>query len=344
MGAVEDYAFLNALVSVMADRLRTRAQITALVQQPVADWPAFFSDTGLDDLSLDDLEPETLEQALIRHLCKEADELSRPLTGVKREIIRYWIRRFEIGNLKAIIRGKLTGQPKSRIRENLLGLDRPCQLPTEDLLGTEDAAELLRSLEPTPYGDLARQARRIYEDRKDLFTMEAAIDRSYFAGLEKRVNSLPTTDRQAIRPLLGSVVDQINLVWLLRYRFAYALAPPHAYFLLSPSGYRVTSGELLELVKSASLADALQRIDTLYRGELGQARTITEMEGRLEAMVWRRAHYVLTHTTFNLARPLAYLWLREKQLLAIHAVLKGRLLQLNPAIIERAILESAAET
>jgi V/A-type H+-transporting ATPase subunit C len=285
-----------------------------------------------------------LEHRLIAHLLNEAEDLIRPLTGVRRDLLTHWLRRFEISNLKAIIRGKLARQTNAYIREQLLDLGPASRLPTEELLGTEDAAELLRRLEPTPYGDIARQARAIYEEHQDLFAVEAAIDRSYFAALDKRLNNLTPEDRRDMRPLFGAIIDQINLVWLLRYRFVYGLAPPHAYFLLSPGGYRAGSRELLELVKLGGLQDALRRIAALIGEATSEAPTLRQMEARLEALATRTAHYVLTHTTFNLARAVAYLWLREKQLLRIHAALKGQMLKLSSATIRLAVHGPMVET
>ena len=35
------------------------------------------------------------------------------------------------------------------------------------------------------------------------------------------------------------MVDRVNLVWLLRYRFAYNLSPAQAYYLLIPASHRL---------------------------------------------------------------------------------------------------------
>jgi V/A-type H+-transporting ATPase subunit C len=336
MSAVARYAYLHGLVSVLAERLRHREELDALVEQPAEEVPAFLAAAGLDLPGLPEMDPWHLEQTLIGGLLTESMLLLRPLTGVARDLLMYWLRRFEIGNLKAMLRGKLTGHDQQTIAGELLDLGPMARLPVEELLRTEDAAELLRRLEGTAYGGIARQARAIYEERHDLFTVEATVDRHYFAGLQKRVNGIQDPDRRYLRPLVGSVIDQINLVWLLRYRFAYRLNPPHTYFLLAPGGLHLSSKDLLALVGLDGLAAVLDRLPEPLKGLLAGLTSISAVESAMEEQTRRVGHFALTHTTFNLARALAFMSLREKQLLQIHAILKGRLLHLSPALIRRA--------
>jgi V/A-type H+-transporting ATPase subunit C len=246
------------------------------------------------------------------------------------------MRRFEIINLKTIIRGKLTKCSPDAILKELVDLGPMVALPVNDLVHTEDIAELLHRLEISQYADLARQARRIYEESHDLFSVEATIDRHYFAGLAKRVNALPDAERRRLRPLSGILIDQTNLIWLLRYRFAYGLAPPHAYFLLAPSGYHLDTRVLLMLVQLGSFDEVIQKIPPPLGEVLKGADTVIAAEARLEREVERVAWSILRYSTFNLARAFAFLLLREKQMLLIHIAVKGQQLQLDEGLIREA--------
>jgi V/A-type H+-transporting ATPase subunit C len=289
---------------------------------------------GLPELFVDrPPDPQALKQALIKILINEAAVLERSLTGTEREFLAHWMRRFEIINLKTIIRGKLTKCSPDAILKELVDLGPMAALPVNDLVHTEDITELLRRLEISQYADLARQARRVYEESHDLFSLEATIDRHYFAGLAKRVNALPDVERRRLRPLSGILIDQTNLTWLLRYRFAYELAPPHAYFLLAPSGYHLDTRVLLMLVQLASFDEVIQKIPPPLGGLLKGADTVIAAEAVLEREVERVAWSILRYSTFNLARAFAFLLLREKQILLIHIVAKGKQLQLDEGLV-----------
>lgn len=333
-GAVASYAYLHVRVSVLAEQLLPISHLEALIKAPPDHEAGFLASAGLEQASEHDFDnPAVLEQRLINALVKDFNVLARALSGVPRELLIYWVRRFELSNLKAIIRGKMTDQPVEKIRDNLLDIGIFATLPVEDMLRTDDVAELLRLLEATPYGDIARQARRIYEQQQDLFALDAAMDRRYLAGLNKRVTALDVADRRILHPLVGAILDRFNLVWLMRYRLAYHLTPAETYFLLIPGGYRLRGVELRALAQMGSFEEMLANLPAPLARELEHASCLNTVDRLLEAQIGVAAESILRHTAFNLARAFAYLVLRERDLLQIHVVLKGRHLQMNPDAI-----------
>lgn len=327
-------AFLHARVSLLAENLLSGELVNHLLERSLDRLAEVFRIVGLPELPVDrPPDPQALKQTLTAMLINEAALLERSLTGTGREFLVHWMRRFEITNLKTIIRGKLTKCPPDVILKELVDLGPMAALPVNDLVHTEDVTELLRRLETSQYADLARQARRVYEESHELFSVEATIDRHYFGGLAKRVNALPDVERRRMRPLSGILIDQTNLIWLLRYRFAYGLAPPHAYFLLAPSGYHLDTRVLLMLVQLASIDEVMEKIPPPLGGMLKGADTVIAAEAALGREVERMAWSILRYSTFNLARAFAFLLLREKQMLLIHIAVKGKQLQLDEGLI-----------
>ena len=49
----------------------------------------------------------------------------------------------------------------------------------------------------------------------------------------------------------------MNLVWLLRYRYAYNLPPAQAYYLLIPASHRLLPPHMQQLAQRASFEDAI---------------------------------------------------------------------------------------
>jgi len=342
MSAAAQFGYLHARVSVLAERLLAPQRLYDFIQAGPDDEGALLATAGLDGLAGDVLNnSQTLEQGLISGLIQDAEVLSHALTGTARDLLIYWIRRIELGNLKAVIRGKISGLPNGQVRQRLLDIGQFGTLPVDELLGTDDPAELLRRLEVTPYADIARQARRVYEEHQQLFALDAAVDRRYFSGLTKRTKSVGAGGGEALRALMGSVIDRLNLSWLLRYRFAYQLAPAESYYLLIPAGFHVSAAQLRELAQLNTVAEVVEQIPAPLQRVVEGLTTITAIDRALERETWRVATLTLQRTAFNLARAFAYLILRERDINLIYAVLQGKRLRLDPALIREAIGEPA---
>ncbi|ABA58548.1 H+-transporting two-sector ATPase, C (AC39) subunit [Nitrosococcus oceani ATCC 19707] len=354
IATVTRYAYLNTLVSALSKRLLSAEQLRNLVDQSASDVSVLLRTAGLTGISLQAMEDRSLEQVLVDTLWAEAQRLIRPLSAEAQELASYWLRRFEIGNLKIVLRGKLTGRPKEAIQADLIKINGIAALPLNSLMEAEDAQEVLHCLEGTPYAGVARQARSVYGgehydvphvggEGRELFLIEATIDREYYSGLARRVNAIQEErDRHYLRILIGYLIDQTNLVWLLRYRFAYRLGPPLTYFLLCPGGYHLRSQHLLALARGENFEETLHNLPAPLAPLVAGAVSTSEVEEMLGKHLLEVAQFILKRTTFNLGRAFAYLFLREKELLRIHGIIKGRTLQLAPHLIHQAMgLESA---
>jgi V/A-type H+-transporting ATPase subunit C len=262
MGAVARNAYLHSRVSMMAARLLPDHKLRSLIELGPEQESTIFNAAGLVGLPPDEptVPPHSLEQRLVTALLADFVILVRALSGPERDFLIYWAYRFELSNLKTILRGKMTGQSAGIIHDQLLGMGPFATLPVGDLLHTEDVAELLRRLERTPFADIARQARLVFEEHHDLFALDAAVDRRYFVGLNKHARKIKGREARLVRALLGIIIDRINLLWLLRYRFSYDLPPAEAYYLLIPAGDCLKSHHLLALSRMGTFEEVIQHL------------------------------------------------------------------------------------
>ncbi len=330
MSAVTDYAYLHTRVSIRAEGLLPMKRLEELATRPDSQVADTLRDAGFFQLA-DELPaaPHALEQAIVADYLDDIAVLMRPVKGPARAFLSHWQHRFEIINLKRCIRHHLAGLPPAELRQDLIDIGPAGELPIDDLLRAEDAEEVLRRLEGTMYANMARHARSVYQERHTLFDLEAVLDRQYYRGLFDRYRALDESDRQPLRGLLGAMADQINLVWLLRYRFRFGLDPAHAFLLLIPSGQYLKRPTLLRLVQMESFAEVLQALPSPIAERVADVESIVAVDKAMDIHTQRVAYRVLRRTSFNLARAFAYLVLRERQILKVHVALKCRALQLD---------------
>ncbi len=276
------------------------------------------------------------ERALIHTLMLELSVLLRPLNGIARDILIHWTRKLELYNLKALIRGKLQGRSYDQIKSNLHDLPSLISLPHEQLLRTENITELLRQLEQTPYSDIARQARLVFDEKNEPFSLDATIDQRFYTGLIKRSRATDSEDRQPLLQLIGSLIDQQNLPWLLRYRFNYGLSAIQTYYLLIPSGRHIQSDQLKKLVNLETISQVIESLPESLTSQLDTDARPMDVEHLMLKELTREARHCLQFSQSAVARSLAYLMLREMDLKRVYAIVQGRILNLNDRVIRQA--------
>ncbi len=338
MRAVSAYAFLNSRVSVLAAQLQPQDGLGRLIDDPDADRGPYFEAAGLESLVSDPpADVRELEQRLAGVLVDEAVRLGRGLHAPASALIQHFVRRFEMVNLKIIIRCKLAGCSGEEIRDRLFDLGELPGGGIEEVLQADDIHECLRILETGRHGLLAHQLRLVLSESQDVFLVEAAIDYGYFSAMARLVAALPIEDRLAVRSYFADMFDRVNLVWLMRYRLGYGIAPPQTFFLLIRASGQLDRTRLAGLAGLDTLEAVVEALPPALASVVAGAESVSEVEDRFMALHLRQAKAVLNHSTFNLARPLAYLALREHQLRRVHGVLKGLALELSPELIRRAV-------
>lgn len=320
----------------MAERLLRADEPRLLAEGTSDERAAVLERAGLTQLIADLQAGQYLEQSIIRTQLADILILMRA-AGEARSFLQYWTLRFEITNLKAIIRGKLAKAPVSLIRQELSDMGFLASLPVEELLQTEDIQELLRRLETTHYADMVRFARRAFEAQPRLFDLDAALDRRYYHGLVERARPLEKSLGVSFHRIMELHIDRVNLTWLLRFRFNYSLPPAQVYYLLIPSHYRLSSNTLKELSVLNRMEDVLAVLPQPYRDLLKGAVTVSQVSGILDGYFAKTAQSVLRSSAPAFARAFAYLMLRDRDLRRVRAALKGWSLGLDASVMRQAL-------
>jgi V/A-type H+-transporting ATPase subunit C len=324
-------AYLATRVALLAARLLSAQDMEQLGDARADQDRGFYADHGLGPLIADTGHP--LEQRLITVLLDETVILSRALAGRERDFLMYWVHRFELANLKAIIRGKMANEAPESIRGKLVEMGPFASLPVEELLRTEDIAELLARLERSQYTDIGRQARQVFEQQHELFALDTTFDQRYYSGLVRRAFAIENEAGAEFKALMAAVIDSLNLVWLLRYRFAYQLAPSQVWYLLIPTHYRLSSVALQALAQLYRFEEVPPALPQPFRDWLAETRSPNEASRILEAQTAALAGRSLRQAASPLARAFAYMLLREQDLRNVHVMLKGRAIGVRDEVI-----------
>lgn len=342
-------AYLNTRISLYSGRLWPDVALDNLVGASDEVLADTLAQRGLgqlapngDRLAGRPHEHRSLEQRIITQILAETRVLIRPLSSEARAFLTFWTARFEISNVKTLLRSKMTDERPAAVLARLIPMGTFGRLDNQDLAHAEDVGELLRRLEAGPYAGIVRHARRAFEQSRDPFNLDAALDRAYYDGLTLRAQPLEKRVGASFRSLMANHIDRINLVWLLRYRFNYKLPPAQVYYLLVGSHYTLPGSRLQELAALDSLEAVLAALPPPWKERLAGTTDIPGIFARMEHVAAGQAQRILRAHAPDIARAFAYLILRERDLRAVRVVLRGRHLGLAAPDIRIALRRTPA--
>ena len=252
-----------------------------------------------------------LQRQLLQDLVQEYSFCLRHLDGAGHELVSWLRSRFQIENLKVLLRGFLNHTPFDALEEHLVPQPRELALDAQALLDAETMEAFAKRL---PAGWPRKQllaAMAAHRDEPSAFFFEAALDSGYFRELIERLERLPTAERELIAPLVWQQVEMFHLMLAVRGKFNHGLTA-ESLFPLRVSG----SGAAAERFKAMLAAP-----DIATAAKLGLGHSFDELPADamdpaiLEALGWRRflrlANGAFRRSHMGLAAVIGYLEIRR---------------------------------
>lgn len=188
-----------------------------------------------------------LEHRLKETLLIDMVKIGKFLDGEPSQILACLISEFERINLKTILRAKLT---LTKIPEgSLFQLGPYSTFAPEELMKATSVEECFNILKDTVYkGPLVLMSESIRERRE--YLIDLALDRDYYRRLHAYISNLPFSERQNAERLLGTQIDVLNIIRLLRLKFNYSLSPEEMFHYMLPHGLRFTESVFWKVASS----------------------------------------------------------------------------------------------
>ena len=200
-----------------------------------------------------------LERRLWAHLVTVSRAPVHLLQGSPRALLDWYWRRFEVDNLKTVLRAVHHRAPAETLEATLIPLGPGSRLPWRALGESTSVPGLVERLRGTFYGSVLEQALDTYRREGQLFVLEVALDLAYFGRLLRLMDQLTGRDRQEARRFLGFWVESQNLLWAYRYRIYAGLSPEEILNYTLHRGLRVDAAAVREIALGAPLAEMVAR-------------------------------------------------------------------------------------
>jgi vacuolar-type H+-ATPase subunit C/Vma6 len=236
-----------------------------------------------------------MQRELVANLVHELAGYLKHLDEAGSDLLFWMLFRFQIENVKVLLRGFINKIPKDELRSLLHSLPGGLALDFERLIASSSLDDLAAQLPwEKPYERLRVTIATERENSKP-FIFEMALDSGYFAELLARARRLSEDDFAVVRPLLMQEANQFQFMGVIRGKFLYKL-PLESLALLRLEG--VSDDWLPELWDAPDIMTAARLSPGIVLDELpaeGNSRANAFDPLVLEGLAWNRYQRLANH-------------------------------------------------
>ncbi len=359
---VERYSFINAKLRAKIGLMRESKIIDELLHaSSLVDAVAVLRDTKYHEVAqaFDRTgDVQQMELVLLQMEIAMYREVAKFLEGNSATFVNHLLGKIEIDNLKNSIRlwySSIIRQRPIRYRSEYLFKEKILSpIDWTALINATQWETLVTSLKDSPYFSIINSFQEQELQENGLFSMETALDRSWYETLLENQLTLSETDRQAASAILAVEIDLRNLLMLVRYGWYHHMEADKVRQLLLPWGRVVRSDETAAyLAQSPQQRNPISIINRYYPGleqehiQEDRSHVHAEEASILETLKIeeflsdrRKAMYqrMLASDPFTIGLSLAYFFLFKEETSMIKAVLNGKYYGFEEAYL-RGVLE-----
>jgi V/A-type H+-transporting ATPase subunit C len=331
--SVERYAAINARVRILYSRLITSRHMLILSESSDLDSLIELLEDSpygpyLDRVEAKDLTPRRAVFQIKGRLADVYHTVLQSAPAHTQLLLKQYYRHYEVDNLKAVLRGIVSGATWSQVLFVLFPLGNDTVLSAQAMVETESVAEAVELLHGTPYYDTLSHAMERYTAEKNLFPLEVALDLNYWRKLWSEVNQLAGQDRVLCRRIIGLLLDMNNLIWAIRYRMYHHLSEEEIINYTLPFGYRVHDEDIRAIAAGADITQSIARlypnlVDSDDENQETRER-LPDIEVQLQRHVAGECRKAFLGYPFNIGVPLAFLVLNEMEIQDLTVLIEAK--------------------
>jgi V/A-type H+-transporting ATPase subunit C len=200
-----------------------------------------------------------VDEALARQFHQTTTKILSFADGKPRELIEIVLMRWDLANLRVILRGKHSGRSTDEIAGNLVPAGALSEVALRELVGQPDVAGVVGALGGLdhPMAGALAEGLGEYQETHDLLALELRLDRFYAAyGLRKAAGR--GQSEQVLRRLLESEIDATNVKTALKLQPAGQLSGADRLRFFIPGGPLVSAKLFLALADPATAEQGMQ--------------------------------------------------------------------------------------
>ena len=329
-----EYAYVNARIRAMKSRLLGRPFLEQLINKPdvdsiIADLERTTYREELERAGVQFSGINRIEVAIRNDLVRAFRAILGFIKGGEEEnLLTLILQRWDVQNIKTILRGKKIHAPASEILDCLIPAGELGEAALTELVKQPDVKAIIDLLATwgVPYARPLTRNFKEYSETRDMLVLEYAIDTFYFEHALSTLKSRDTEDNRIIREMLVTEIDINNLRTVFRViRDRMDREEAKKFFMKGSS--ELDTETLYSMVKSGTLEGALKLLEpTSYRflsaipQEYVTAEKISAFEKELDRHLVRKGISQFLGDPLSIAIPIGYIWAKYAEVTNIRII------------------------
>ena len=331
MGSIFKYAYPNAKVRALKGQLLSDDTFRALLncerlEEVLNVLRSTYYAESLAELPSPDVSGPQLNSMLYRSLFEDYEKTIRALDRKLQPFFILLYQRYELTNLKTILRGIFSQAATEDVQALLLPTARYTLFSKDALLALRNIQDVITHLQGSFFQYPLNQALRRFEEEQEIFPLEMALDLHYYQTLWEAMKKLPTSEEKIIRKLLGIRLDILNLTWILRFKEEYHFSPEEIL------NYTIHHGANFRLKDRRQLSEAKSAAEILVLlTQSPYAKSLPEPPPDLSTLHIILSRYLIAHirayfsgNPFQVGVILGYLWVKEFEIHDIISIAEAK--------------------
>jgi V/A-type H+-transporting ATPase subunit C len=333
----DDWGYINARIRAMRSRLLSAADIERMLAAGGLDEIVALLDGTTYGIDLRTSLAASkgiagLDEGLRRNLEKTFAVVSGMTSGHARELIALMLGRWEIFNVKTILRGKHIGAGKEEILATVLPFGQLDDVALAELAAQPDVRSVIDLLAQwgIPYARLLRKEFAIYREKEDLQALELALDRAYFEGALAALDPNHPDDAQVIE-LMRREIDVTNISYALRV-VHHQFSGANAENAFLPGGDVVNLNLFGRMLRAKDIDDLIGMLGgSCYAACLQSAmiqyletRRISVLERSLDNRFVRNICTGISNDPLSASMAISYLWMKFNEIKNLRIISRGK--------------------
>mgnify|MGYP001035144981 CR=1 FL=1 len=333
----KDYGYANARIRGMRSRMLSRAFLDGLIAESTLprlvqelDNTEYASD--LEEALIHGVDATNIDVALKNNMVRTFQKIMSFLNSEAEYLVTTLLGRWDIFNLKTILRAKHMHLPLDELKDGLLPAGQLTPVDLEALASAEDVRTVVDTAVTwgLPMASALREGHAEFMRSGELASLELALDRYYSEWAKKRLSRRGANMRMA-RKVLATQVDVSNLVMVLRLQSADVENVDIDQFFLE-GGAEITRELYAELAKMSDVDEVLDRLrGTPWGRALDEVSTkfleqnsVSVFERALEDLFMRRTLGVAKGDPLGIGVAISYLWAKQNEITNLRIIVKGK--------------------